>query len=83
MERILLFIADIVVSSLVSYFTLKIVMPKITRRFFFTFSIMYTITAIINWNINPTYSPFYSRIITFLIVAMIAFFILRRKGIKV
>jgi len=83
MERILLFVADIVVSSIACYFILKIIMPTIPRWCFLAFLIMYTIIDIVKWNINPTYSPFYSSIITFLIIAMIAFFILRRKGIKV
>lgn len=83
MERILLSIAYIVVSSIALYFILKIIMPTIPRWCFIAFLITGIISDIIKWTINPTYSPSYSIIITFLIVAMIAFFILRKKGIKV
>ena len=79
MDRILLFIAFIVISSFASYFILKIIMPTIPRWCFLAFLIMYTISDIVKWNINHTNLPSYSIIITFLIVAMIAFFILRKK----
>ena len=83
MEHILLSIAYIVVSSIACYFILKIIIPTIPRWTFIAFLITGTIGDIVKRNINHTYSTSYSIIIFFLIVAMTAFFILRRRKIKV
>ena len=67
MDRILLSIAYIVVSSIACYFILKIIIPTIPRWSFIAFLITGTIADIVKRNINPTYSPFYSSIITCLL----------------